>query len=462
MTFQPLRVAALAMTLAFSTVSALLPTLTPAAAQAYPPRQVEYNGKAEYQAAFEAIRDNHASLLDATTREAWAKEWEHKYPDSQFANEASTGEAITAMLASLGKRFDRYLGADFVKVKETLDQDGAASIGVILRERMSPLDMGIGRDIYVDRILPGSPATGVLQVGDIIVKVDCASTDLKDNTGCRDVSQLSNRDVELALYGKADSQVILHIQRPPGKIKPGEDMRVTVTRKDMSEHAVFYDDSYGDTAVIRIVNFLPNDFEQQFADAVKKALANKCKRIVFDLRDNPGGRTDAAVNAVGNLLKNGKIMTTLHREGPFTTKQEVSAKGDFFEVLLMRVNVGQRFPVPRPELLVPEDMPIAVIINGKSASASEIFAGALKANKRATIVGTKSLGKGEGQEVVELPFGRRLHLTTFEFRAGGIAHNLVGVDADVVVAAGTTGGADNQMTAAIKSVSSPPASRSAE
>lgn len=462
MNFQPLRAMAVALTLAFSTICSFLPIVTPSVAQEYPPRQVQYNGKSEYQAAFEAIRDKHASLLDAAAREAWSQEWEHKYPDSQFATEASTGEAITAMLASLGKSFDRYLGADFVQVKATLDQDGAASIGVLLKERFSPLDMGIGRDIYVDRFLPGSPATDSLQAGDIIIKVDCASTNVKDNTGCRDVSQMSNRDVELSLYGKADSQVILHIHRPSGKIKPGEDMRVSVTRKDMSDHAVFYDDSYGDTAVIRIVNFLPANFEQQFADAIKKALADGCQRIVFDLRDNPGGRTDAAVNVVGNLLKDGKIMTTLHRQGPFMTKQEVSAKGDFFEVLLMRVNVGQRFPVPRPELLVPENMPIAVIINGKSASASEIFAGALKASKRAVIVGENSLGKGEGQEVVELPFGRRLHITTFEFRAGGVAHNLVGIKPDVVVGASTTNGVDDQMTAAIKSVAKLPASRTAE
>lgn len=458
MNFTWLRVAACAVTLAFLPTALPMPAMQDIAlAQAYPPRKVEFNGKQLYQAAFEAIRNQHIDLMEEAARDAWSKQWEHKFDnDTALTTEAGTDEAIRTMLASLGKRYDRYFGTDFVLVKDTLANEGTASIGVVLKARVVQTDKGPRREIYVERLLPGSPAEGLIQPGDVLKLVDCAIELEQDNTGCREVANMSGPEVELALYGKAGSDIIVHIVRNQGH-GPVE-LRVKVTRKDMTEHAVFLD-WHGDCAVIRIVNFLPADFEKQFEAALKQAAG--AKSIVFDLRGNPGGRTDAAVNAIGNLLEQGKINVVLQRQGAFTLRQEIAANGEFFQVTIMRVNVGQRFPIPRPPLLVAPDVRIAVLIDSKSASASEIFAGALKANKRAVIVGEKSLGKGEGQEVVELPFGRRLHVTTFEFRAGGVAHNLVGIQPDVTAAASTAGGADTQLEAAIKAVC-PPASEKAE
>lgn len=461
MSFTSLRALAIATVLGFASVFTGAPiTIDVAVAQAYPPRAEKFDGRVLYQAAFEAIRDKHLKLLEADARDAWAQEWEHKFAgDPKLATESGTDAAIRSLLASLGMRYDRYLGTDFVQVSDAL-AEGSSSTGVVLKERTVQTAAGPVRQIYVDKLLPASPAEGLLQPGDILKMVACDKIDAQDNTGCKHVADMSGRDVELALYGKEGSQVIVHLIRDNGNDPVS--LRVTIARKEMSEHTVVYDASHGDVAVIKVVNFLPADFEKQFETAVKQAVAANVKGIVIDLRGNPGGRTDAAVLAVGNLLFKGKINVVVQRQGTFMTRSEIAANGDYFQATYVRVNVGQRFPSPRPELLVPETMPLAVVIDGKSASASEIFAGALKVNKRAVIVGETSLGKGEGQEVVELPFGRRLVISTFEFRAGGVAHNLKGIEPDLVVPAGTTNGADDQLEAAIANVRTPPASQKAE
>lgn len=201
-------------------------------------------------------------------------------------------------------------------------------------------------------------------------------------------------------------------------------------------------------AVITVKHFLPDDFEAQFAEALKQVA--DAKAIVFDLRDNPGGRTEAGVNAVSMLLSDGKVNVTVQRQGDTTTRDEVSIKGSHFLIGKFRTGFGIRTPMPRPAQLIKDDVRIAVLINGKSASASEIFAGALQVNKRAVIVGETSLGKGVGQEIFELPFNRRIWITTFEFRAGGVAHHGSGLTPDRHVS--NTGTDDAQLEEAVHTV----------
>jgi C-terminal processing protease CtpA/Prc len=81
----------------------------------------------------------------------------------------------------------------------------------------------------------------------------------------------------------------------------------------------------------------------------------------------------------------------------------------------------------REALIIPKDMPIVILVNEGSASASEILAGLLQANKRATVVGKTTFGKGVGQALVTLSWSRNMHITTFEFLPGGEAMDWVGV-----------------------------------
>jgi len=92
------------------------------------------------------------------------------------------------------------------------------------------------------------------------------------------------------------------------------------------------------------------------------------------------------------------------------------------------LKTGKR--VPR---VVPVDMPVIVLVDGGSASASEILSGTLQANGRALIVGQPTVGKGVGQTVITLPQGRNMHVTNFEFRPGAKAMDFVGIVPDIEV-----------------------------
>jgi C-terminal processing protease CtpA/Prc len=87
----------------------------------------------------------------------------------------------------------------------------------------------------------------------------------------------------------------------------------------------------------------------------------------------------------------------------------------------------------RPPLVVPKDMPVIVLVDGGSASASEILSGALQANKRALIIGQPTVGKGVGQHVINIPGDRNMHVTSFEFRPAAMAMDWIGIVPDIEV-----------------------------
>jgi carboxyl-terminal processing protease len=138
-------------------------------------------------------------------------------------------------------------------------------------------------------------------------------------------------------------------------------------------------------AVIRLFQF-SRGAHTQVADAVKKALAQGAKGIVFDLRGNPGGELLEGRDVPSLFIKKGLIVSTRGRHSP---EQKLYATGD----------------------AIAPDTPMVVLVDHGSASAAEIAAGALRDDGRATIVGEKTFGKGVFQEVVNLQNGGLLKLT---------------------------------------------------
>ena len=124
--------------------------------------------------------------------------------------------------------------------------------------------------------------------------------------------------------------------------------------------------------------------------ALRKAIKNGAKGVVFDLRDNPGGLVTEAQLVASAFLSDGKIVTTKGRAVPSKT---LSAVGD---------------PVA-PKI------PLVVLVDRNSASAAEIVAGALQDRKRGTLVGTRTFGKGVFQEVLELSNGGALDITAGQY-----------------------------------------------
>jgi carboxyl-terminal processing protease len=169
-----------------------------------------------------------------------------------------------------------------------------------------------------------------------------------------------------------------------------------------------------DVGYVRITQF-----NEQTTDGVKKAIssltkqlgAEKIKGFVVDLRNNPGGLLDQAISVSDAFLDKGEIVSTRGRNAEKT----------------------QRFNA-RPGDLT-KGKPVIVLINGGSASASEIVAGALQNHKRATLVGTRSFGKGSVQTIIPLGAGKgALRLTTARyFTPSGRSIQAKGIEPDIEV-----------------------------
>lgn len=182
--------------------------------------------------------------------------------------------------------------------------------------------------------------------------------------------------------------------------KPGEKVKITVLRRDENGKAKFIDfeivreiikvqtvsskllkDNIGYISISGFDTPTYNDFDKQYKELKKQGM----KKLILDLRNNPGGLLTTSTQVVNTFLDGGLIMYTLDKQN---NKETINAtKGA-------------------------DNIKIAVLVNKGSASASEIVAGALKDRKRATIIGTQTFGKGIVQTVFNMPDGEGLKLTT--------------------------------------------------
>lgn len=166
-----------------------------------------------------------------------------------------------------------------------------------------------------------------------------------------------------------------------------------------------------DVGYVRISSFSEQTYVglENAVNSLKKDIPNM-KGLVLDLRNNPGGLLDQAIAVSDAFLDYGEIVSTRERD-PNNTKRFAAQKGDLLNGL-----------------------PIVVLINNGSASASEIVAGALKDHKRAVILGVKSFGKGSVQTVIPLPGHGAMRLTTSRyFTPSGHSIQAKGIEPDIVV-----------------------------
>ena len=247
---------------------------------------------------------------------------------------------------------------------------------------------GLGMQITLDggvvkvvSPIDGTPAAkaGIL-AGDEITAIDGKAT-----TG------LPLDEVVTKLRGSVGSKVTLAITRH-GKPSP---FNVTLTREIIKERPVTYRAEGDNVGYIRI-----SEFNGLVSDELKTAIdklsakipAGQLKGYVLDLRNNPGGLLDQAIAVCDDFLRQGEIVSTRGRDS----------------------DENQRFDAKPGDLT--HGKPLIVLINGGSASASEIVAGALQDQKRGTILGTRSFGKGSVQTIIPLGLGNgALRLTTARY-----------------------------------------------
>jgi carboxyl-terminal processing protease len=218
-----------------------------------------------------------------------------------------------------------------------------------------------------------------------------------------------NQAVE-KMRGQVNTKIRLKLQRK-GVEKPIE---VTIVRDVIRVKSVRSRIEGDDIGYIRI-----SSFNEQTTDGLKKAITDitaqippeKLKGYIIDLRNNPGGLLDQAISVSDTFLERGEIVSTRGRDAEET----------------------QRFNARAGDLA--KNKPLIVLINGGSASASEIVAGALQDQKRATIVGTRSFGKGSVQTIIPLGSGNgALRLTTARyFTPSGKSIQAKGITPDIEV-----------------------------
>jgi carboxyl-terminal processing protease len=230
--------------------------------------------------------------------------------------------------------------------------------------------------LYVVTPISGGPSETVgLMAGDKIIKVDD-----KNVAGIG----ITNSDVFKKLRGPKGSKVKVTVTRR-GVKKP---LEFTITRDKIPTYSV--DVSYmidNETGYIKVTNFSENTYTE-FKNALTKLNASGMKKLMLDLRDNPGGYLDRATKMVDEFLPDHKLIVyTDGKESRYDQRYTAEFTGDF------------------------EKGPLIVLINEGSASASEIVAGALQDNDRALIVGRRSFGKGLVQMPIPLSDGSEVRLT---------------------------------------------------
>jgi carboxyl-terminal processing protease len=264
---------------------------------------------------------------------------------------------------------------------------------------------GVGLDVSLDdgkvtvvAPLDGAPAAraGILP-GDIVVSVDNVPVE-QDN-----VEEVVNR-----MRGDIGTEVTLDVLRE-GAEKP---LRFALKRAEVQVDTVQEEYLGGNVGYLRLTSFsehTANDLSHA-TNALQRAANGALAGIVLDLRNNPGGVLDAAIDVADAFLTDGLIVRGSGRVRQARFEQYAHA-GDALE-----------------------SVPMIVLVNGGSASASEIVAGALQDHHRARIVGEKTYGKGSVQTVVPLGRGSAIKLTTSRYLTpSGRSINGTGIDPDVVV-----------------------------
>ena len=298
----------------------------------------------------------------------------YKYLLTEYIHELDVAELTTRIIDSMLSNFDPY--TEYYEEKDledlTLKTEGEFS--------------GVGLEIYMyeDQLtvvgpIEGSPASkSGIYTGDAIMNIDGEST-----------SGLELKDATSKIIGKAGTEVILTIKKPiTGEVQDYSIIRDVITIKDIP----FYGMVNNDVGYLRITNFSINTANET-KNAFISLMQDGANSIIIDLRDNPGGLLSSSLDLLDLILpKNLDLVSTKGREGKNIKSYKTLNNA-----------------------LIPESINLAVLINGASASASEIVAGVLQDYDRAVVLGSQSFGKGLVQTVIGINQDTALKITNSKY-----------------------------------------------
>ena len=298
--------------------------------------------------------------------------WRHRY-DEFLKTRKDSYKAIETMVASLGDRYTRFLDRKaFEEEKESIEAE-LTGVGI---------QIGLDKSQRVIIIAPieGTPGSKAdLRPNDLIIEIDGKNT---NGLGIEEAAKM--------IRGPVDTQVTLTIRREKND-ESHEKLEKTITRAvipiksipDGQAKMIFDDIGY-----IRLSTFISKDTVDELLEAMED-LDEEAKGFIIDLRNNPGGLLNNAMVISDMFLDQGIIVSTVNKNGYITS-----------------YNSRQ---------VITTDKPIVIIINSNSASASEIFSGAMRDNNRAELVGTTTFGKGLVQAINKLGDGSGINVTIAKY-----------------------------------------------
>lgn len=335
-----------------------------------------------------------------------------KYYVEEFDKTLVEEMLFSGMAAGVGDKYTYYMS------EETLEQ--------YLENTNGNFD-GVGIEVYttqdgevvISRVMEGQPAQQAgMQEGDVIIGVDG-----------EDMRGKLIADVAAKIRGKAGTEVTIEVLRK----STGKTLKMIMQRAVVVMESVDSRMINGNIGYISISGFKENTYEQ-FKAALDTLQKGGMKGLVLDLRDNPGGLVKSVYQIGEELLPEGTMVYTLDKQ---EKRDDLKCDGEYL------------------------DIPLVVLVNENSASASEILAGAVKDTGRGALVGTQTFGKGLVQRLFTLPDGSGLNVTIQKYYTPkGTSIHGIGIEPDEVVQLGekylTTAltdipeGEDNQLQKALE------------
>jgi carboxyl-terminal processing protease len=315
-------------------------------------------------------------------------------------------KGINALLASLHDPYTVYFSPKQAKQFKQELSGSYTGIGVAV-------DVKSGR-LTVTKVFPGSPAAGAkMTPGEVISSVN----------GWPTAGKSARADVA-RITGPAGSTVRLEVQRA----KEPRRVTLTLTRRPISlplTTSRMVNDHGTKVGYVSLSTFA-DGAGAKVHDAVAALQKRGAKWIVFDLRDNGGGLVNEAQAVASDFLPPGKVVVTT--QGAHSAKDVLKTTGG-----------------------TPTTLPLVVLVNGNTASASEIVTGALQDYKRGTVIGSKTFGKGVVQTVLPLSGGAELKITIASYRTPlGRDINHKGIEPSIPVAGQATKGKDLALERALR------------
>ena len=311
----------------------------------------------------------------------WSK-WNRRYVD-KIKTKDDAYVAINTMLASLDDPYSKFMNQEEYAEQNTSIDAKIVGIGVNI--------MSVDGKIIIISVVEDTPAfASGIKAGDIILKVDKT-----------DVSGKTISDVASLIRGEMGTSVKLQLLRGSKKLTKvigRDEIKIKNIKASVVDKNIGY---------IQIISFLSSDMTTEFIDALNKT--QNCDGLIIDLRGNTGGLMPNAVVIADMFLTQGHIVSVVDRDNQ---KSDIDAQAKPYAI----------------------NKPVVILIDGGTASASEILSGALKDNQKAILVGQRTFGKGMIQRIFPLPNQTGMNLTIAKYLTPkGIDINKKGITPDYSV-----------------------------